>query len=197
MSTEKTSNETIQVVTFSVTEKFSKKGNYAIPIEQVKEIKTVGPITKIPKSKSYVKGVMNLRGKIIPVIDVNEKIGLSKTNSDYSKQRILVADINNILLGLLVDEVNEVLRIDAKDIETAPLEAFEDNRYISGIAKVNDKLLVLLDIEKFLNDNKNDDVDMPMRSKHVENVSTEQTFDDKDENIIPEIEEMINQEIHN
>lgn len=195
MSTEKISNETIQVVTFSVTEKFSKKENYAIPIEQVKEIKTVGPITKIPKSKSYVKGVMNLRGKIIPVIDVNEKMGLSKTNSDYSKQRILVADINNILLGLLVDEVNEVLRVDAKDIETAPLEAFEDSRYISGIAKVNDKLLVLLDIEKFLNDNKNDDI--PIRSEHVENVSTEQTFDDKDKNIIPEIEEIINQEIHN
>mgnify|MGYP001608500786 FL=1 len=90
MSNQTALAETIQVVTFTITEKSTKKGNYAVPIDQVKEIRTVDTITKIPKSKSYVKGVMNLRGKIIPIIDVNDKIGLSASREvDITKQRIL------------------------------------------------------------------------------------------------------------
>lgn len=192
MSEEKISNNTIQVVTFTITEKSSKKGNYAIPIEQVKEIKTIGPITKIPRSRSYVKGVMNLRGKIIPVIDVNNKIGFSDiSDSNHTKQRILVVDINNVFTGLLVNEVNEVLRLNKKDIETVPLEAFEDSRYISGIAKVNDKLLVILDIPKFLSENEN----IKAPSESIESSSKEYNLENKSEEILPEIEEIINQEI--
>ena len=194
MSEEKISDNTIQVVTFTITEKSSKKGNYAIPIEQVKEIKTIGPITKIPRSRSYVKGVMNLRGKIIPVIDVNNKIGFSDlSDSNHTKQRILVVDINNVFTGLLVNEVNEVLRLNKKDIETVPLEAFEDSRYISGIAKVNDKLLVILDIPKFLSENEN----IKAPSESIESSSKEYNLENKSEEILPEIEEIINQEIHN
>ncbi|MGY5148566.1 MAG: chemotaxis protein CheW [Candidatus Nitrosopumilus sp. bin_68KS] len=189
MSENEISNEMIQVVTFAITEESTKKGNYAIPIQHVKEIKTLGPITNIPKSKSYVKGVMNLRGKIIPVISVNEKLGIYESNKDHSKQRILVTDIDNVLTGLLVDEVNEVLRIDKKDIEIAPLEAFEDSRYINGIAKVNEKLYVIIDIPKFLGGN--EDESLP------ENISSEQSIENEKEESIPEIEEMIKQEIHN
>ena len=98
MSTETILSDTIQVVTFTIANKSDKKGNYAVPIEQVKEIKIVDAITKIPKSKSYVKGIMNLRGKIIPIVDVNGKIGTSNTKVDESKQRILVADVNDTLL---------------------------------------------------------------------------------------------------
>ena len=200
MSSQTGLNNTTQVVTFTITEKSSKKGNYAIPIEQVKEIKSVDVITKVPKSKSYVKGVMNLRGKIIPIIDVNEKIGLSDANvSNNSKQRILVADVNNTLTGLLVDEVNEVLRIPSKNIETAPLEAFENSNYIKGIAKVDEKLLVLLDIAKFLGSStdKIKDVELNQQLESTENITTETTTENNDEGILPEIEEIINQEIQN
>jgi len=192
-------SDTTQVVTFTITEKSSKKGNYAVPIEQVKEIKTVDAITKVPRSKSYVKGVMNLRGKIIPIIDVNEKIGSSDVNtSNSSKRRILVADVNNALTGLLVDEVNEVLRIPSKDIETVPMEAFENKNYIKGIAKVSDNLLVLLDISKFLDSstNKIKESEIIQQSESTENISTKTITDieNYDEGILPEIEEIINQE---
>ncbi|AJW70500.1 chemotaxis protein CheW [Nitrosopumilus adriaticus] len=172
-----------------------KNGNYAVPIQQVKEIKTVGTITKIPKSKSFVKGVMNLRGKIIPVIDVNSKIGISNnTNANHTKQRILVADSKNVLTGLLVDEVNEVLRLNKKDIETAPLEAFNDTKYIKGIAKVNEKLYVILDIPEFIGENENKD---PVsQSKETDNISSEEIKNIEKDEILPEIEEIINQKIN-
>ena len=197
MSKEKVLESTMQVVTFTITEKSSKKGNYAVPIEQVKEIKIVEAITKIPKSKSHVKGVMNLRGKIIPIIDVNKKIGLSDSNtSDNAKQRILVADVNDTLTGLLVDEVNEVLRIPIKDIEDSPQGAIEEN-YIKGIAKVDEKLIVLLDVSKFLNDSKESIKDeTSILNSESNEVETEIITDSKDDGILPEIEAIINQE-HN
>lgn len=203
MSTETVLSDTMQVVTFTITEKSAKKGNYAVPIDQVKEIRTVDAITKIPKSKSYVKGIMNLRGKIIPIIDVNGKIGLSDASiSDNSKQRILVADVNDTLTGLLVDEVNEVMRLPAKDIEPAPSGAFEANNYIKGIAKANEKLIVLLDVSKFL---KGTTVDI----ENAVSAASETTSDPasssetlsytgtENEGVLPEIDEVIKQETQN
>lgn len=143
-------DDTIQVVIFSITEKSTKKVNYAIPIEQIKEIRTVGDIIKSPKSKSYVKGMMNLRGKIIPIIDVKNKMGLYDSNtSDFSIQRVLVTDVDDTVTGLLVDEVNEVIQVNTKDIEPIPQDVFEVN-YIKGIIKVDKKLLILLDVSEFL-----------------------------------------------
>lgn len=195
MSNQTALAETIQVVTFTITEKSTKKGNYAVPIDQVKEIRTVDTITKIPKSKSYVKGVMNLRGKIIPIIDVNDKIGLSASREvDITKQRILVADVNDTLTGLLVDEVNEVMRLPSKDIEPPPIGAFEHNNYIKGIAKRDDQLIVLLDVSKFLQESRSD-IAMAMAtgpedSEEGVSVSTSRV----DEGVLPEIEELIKQE---
>jgi purine-binding chemotaxis protein CheW len=93
---------------------------------------------------------MNLRGLIIPVIDVKEKLGLGSGSSSSSKQRVLVADVKGSLTGLLVDEVDQVLRIQTKDIEQAPQGALESYHYIKGIAKVNERLLILLDVESLL-----------------------------------------------
>jgi purine-binding chemotaxis protein CheW len=119
----------------------------------VREIRAVESITKIPKAKSYVKGIMNLRGLIIPVIDVKEKLGLGsdgKTNA--TKQRILVAEVSGTLTGLLVDEVDQVMRLQTKDIEAAPQSVLDSHNYIKGIAKINNKLIVLLDAFKLLED---------------------------------------------
>ncbi|MEM3064078.1 MAG: chemotaxis protein CheW [Candidatus Nitrosotenuis sp.] len=150
MSVQAVSFDSFQAVTFCLDEG-QKKEEYAIPIEQVREIRAVESITKVPKAKSYVKGIMNLRGLIIPVIDVKEKLGLG-SGASGSKQRILVADVKGSLTGLLVDEVDQVMRIQTKDIEAAPQAVLESHNYIQGIAKHNDKLIVLLDAARLLED---------------------------------------------
>jgi purine-binding chemotaxis protein CheW len=145
----------IQVVSFNIINSIGKKEDYAIPIEQVREIRAVDKITKVPSSESYVKGIMNLRGLIIPVIDVKEKLGLSSGTSNSSKQRILVAEVKGALTGLLVDEVDQVMRLQTKDIEQAPPNMLESHNYIKGIAKINEKLVILLDASTLLNYTKN------------------------------------------
>lgn len=142
--------DSIQVVSFNIINSAGKKEDYAIPIEQVREIRSVEKITKVPRSESYVKGIMNLRGLIIPVIDVKQKLGLDSQNNSNTKQRILVADLNNSLTGLLVDEVDQVMRINTKDIDQAPQGALESYHYVKGIAKVNERLVILLDVEGLL-----------------------------------------------
>ena len=202
MSTETIMSDMIQVVTFTITDKLTKKGNYAVPIDNVKEIKIVDTITKIPKSKSYVKGIMNLRGKIIPIIDVNDKIGaLSSTNVDSSKQRILVADVNGSLTGLLVDEVNEVMRFPIKDIEPVPTGAFENDTFIRGIVNVKDKIIILLDIAKFLEGADFIKESISTTTETTPESTTETTPEsqstENDEGILPEIDEVIKQETQN
>jgi purine-binding chemotaxis protein CheW len=155
MMIENTSTESTQVVSFNIINSNDKKEDYAIPIEQVREIRAVEKITKVPRSESYVKGIMNLRGLIIPVIDVKEKLGLSSEGkSNSSKQRVLVADVNGSLTGLLVDEVDQVMRLQTKDIEPAPQNVLESHDYIQGIAKINEKLVILLDVESLLSGSK-------------------------------------------
>ena len=150
MSTQVASTDTIQVVSFMLHNQAGKKEDYAIPIEQVREIRSVEKITRVPKSESHVKGIMNLRGLIIPVIDVKEKLGLGAQNTNAAKQRILVTTVADSLTGLLVDEVDQVMRIQTKDIDSAPQTTSESHHYIQGIAKLDQRLVILLDAEVLL-----------------------------------------------
>jgi purine-binding chemotaxis protein CheW len=150
MSIQVASADTIQVVSFMLQNQAEKKEDYAIPIEQVREIRSVEKITRVPKSESFVKGIMNLRGLIIPVIDVKEKLGLGSQGTTSVKQRILVANIGDSLTGLLVDEVDQVMRIQTKDIDSAPQATSESHHYIQGIAKLDQKLIILLDANVLL-----------------------------------------------
>lgn len=197
MSTEIMINDIIQVVSFTVAEKSKKKENYCVSIDQVKEIRIVDTITKIPKSKSYVKGLMNLRGKIIPVLDVNSKLGLGETIiSANSKQRILVTDVNNTLTGLLVDEVNDVIKITPKDIDDVPSNAFVDNNFFKGIVKINGNIIMILDIEKFLTHSINYTDNYNNSSNQIE-LNLKNSEDISEINgITPEIDELIKQEIN-
>src|SRR5574338_230607 len=173
MSTQVTSTDTIQVVTFMILNQADKKEDYAIPIEQIREIRSVEKITRVPRSESFVRGIMNLRGLIIPVIDVKEKLGLgTRTNTLTSKQRILVVNISGSLTGLLVDEVDQVMRIPTKDIEQTPQGTVESH-YIRGIAKLEQKLVVLLDAEVLLLGKK----------ESSESIKTEQKSEQKQESI--------------
>lgn len=160
--------DSMQVVTFSlVNQANNKREDYAISIEQVKEIRTLEEITKVPKAKSYVKGIMNLRGIIIPVIDIKDKLGFGSTDlSNSSKQRILVAEVKNSLYGLLVDDVDQVIRIPSKNIGPAPPGAFEALNYVKGIAKTSEKLIVLLDILPLINGEQIDSTELTNNSKN-------------------------------
>jgi purine-binding chemotaxis protein CheW len=146
--------DSLKVISFSlVNESNKKKENYAVPIEQVREIRNFLEITSVPKAKKYVKGVMNLRGLIIPVIDIKKRLGFGEVDVLNKKNyRIIIADVRDSIYGLIVDKVEQVLNISLNDIEPIPSDSFESYHYIKGIAKINGQLIVLLDIIALLED---------------------------------------------
>jgi purine-binding chemotaxis protein CheW len=136
-----------QIIIFRLCdEEKNKQENYGIPINQVREIRPLDSITTIPNSPSYVKGVMNLRGTIVPIIDLKEKLGFSKSRTVNSKMLILVAEIDSKLVGLLTDGVDQVIKIPTDDVDDNVSGGFESISYVMGIAKTGGKLVVLLDI---------------------------------------------------
>lgn len=142
--------DTMQIVVFSlVDQKSNKREDYGIPIDQVREIRPLETITKMPNTDEYVKGIMNLRGKVIPVIDVKQKMGFSSCVTT-SKSRILVAEVDGNLTGLLIDQVDQVMRIASKDIKYTLSGGLESVSGILGIAKTSGALIMLLDVAKLL-----------------------------------------------
>jgi purine-binding chemotaxis protein CheW len=123
---------------------------YGLPIEYIVEIIGIQSITIVPKAPAYIKGIINLRGKIIPVIDVRLKFG--KEEAEYNDRTcVIVVEISDITVGLIVDNVDEVLTIEDDNIATPPANrvGFE-NRYIMGIGKIGGKVQLLLDCQKLL-----------------------------------------------
>lgn len=134
------------------------KEDYGIEIRFVTEIIGIQPITEIPELPPYVKGIINLRGKIIPVIDVRTRF--NKPLIEYNDRTcIIVIDINETSIGLIVDTVSEVISISDNEIVDPPdsRTGFQ-SRYIRGIGKVGEAVKLLLDCEKLLNDNELEDV---------------------------------------
>ena len=123
---------------------------YGLEILKVREIIGIMEITPVPQTPPYVKGVINLRGRVIPVIDLRLKFGLNEAEHT-SETCVIVVDVHNILMGIVVDTVSEVLDIDEKQIEPAP--KFGTNLktdYILGMGKINDKVKILLSIDNVL-----------------------------------------------
>jgi len=124
--------------------------SYGIEIRYVTEIIGIQPITEIPELPDYVKGIMNLRGKIIPVMDV--RLRFRKEPKEYSdKTCVIVVDIRDMSIGLIVDSVSEVLAIPEQDIVEPPqMNKGYQNRYIKNIGKVGADVMLLLDCDKLL-----------------------------------------------
>lgn len=142
---------TLQVVVFSLyDEQTQKKEDYGVSIDQVREIRPLEAITKVPHTEAYVKGIMNLRGMIISVIDVKEKLGLKNNNHSDQKSSILIAEIKGHLTGLLIDQVEQVMKVPIENVETTLAGGLESMPYIRGIAKTDGRLIVLLDLENLL-----------------------------------------------
>lgn len=125
---------------------------YGIEITKVIEILGVLPITPIPQAPHYVKGVINLRGVVIPVVDTRTKFGLAEIEHT-SETCIIVVDVNRRSIGLIVDTVKEVIDIAEDQIEDSPdLGGSGDNGFIRGVGKIGDRVNVLLDIDVLLSD---------------------------------------------
>ena len=126
------------------------KEEYGLEILKVREIIGVMDITTVPRTPEYVRGVINLRGQVIPVIDLRLKFGLQK--SDYDKRTcIIVVDVKGLMMGIVVDTVSEVLDIEAGNIEETPSFGTKLNTdYILGMGKVDDKVKILLEIDRVL-----------------------------------------------
>ena len=120
--------------------------DYGLEILKVREIMGLMPITPVPQTPEYVKGVINLRGQVIPVIDLRLKFGLDESTYD-KKTCIIVVDVNGVMMGIVVDTVSEVMDIETVDIEETPSFGTKLNTdYILGMGKVKGKVKILLDI---------------------------------------------------
>jgi purine-binding chemotaxis protein CheW len=135
----------LQVVGFRI-------GNetYGVRIAAVREIVRVPEITAVPSAPDLIEGVINLRGKIIPVMDLRKRFGQTEIQPD-KKNRILVVELENKLIGLIVNAASEVLKIPPSEIE-APGSVFAEGEsgYVTGVGKLKGRLIILLDISKLL-----------------------------------------------
>ena len=145
MDTSTAGEQVLQLVTFTL-----RNEEYAVDILNVQEINRITEITQVPNSPSYVEGVINLRGKVMPVINLRKKFGLEDKETDETS-RIIIMDIKGVTNGLVVDSVSEVLRIPTDIVEPPPpMSSDMDSKFIKGVAKLENRLIILIDIDELL-----------------------------------------------
>src|ERR1700675_4089427 len=135
----------LQVVGFRI-----GRETFGVPISLVREIVRVPSITSVPNAPDYIEGVINLRGRIIPVVDLRKRFH-EIVGEPSKKNRIVVVELENRLIGLMVNSASEVLRIPPSEIE-APQDVFQEGElnYITGVGKLRGRLLSLLDVTRVL-----------------------------------------------
>ena len=124
---------------------------FGVPIELVHEIVRVPEVTAVPDAVSYVEGVINLRGKIVSIVDLRKRFGEKRIVAS-KKNRILVSEIEGRMVGLIVDAASEVLKLPRTEVETPPATVFEDAdaNYVTGVGKLNGRLIILVDLRRIL-----------------------------------------------
>jgi len=123
---------------------------YGVRIGSVREIVRVPEITSVPSAPDLIEGVINLRGKIIPVMDLRKRFGQTEIISD-KKNRILVVELENKLIGLIVNAASEVLKIPPSEVDSpGSVFAEGESSYVTGVGKLKGRLIILLDIAKLL-----------------------------------------------
>lgn len=145
MMTETTAVNNIKVIVFQLADK-----EYVIPVSQVQSIEKIMDITRVPKTPSFVKGVINLRGVVTPIIDLRERFELQANPLD-DRSRMIMITADDIEVGLIVDAANDVLDIPTSAIEPQPdVVGTIESEFIAGVAKLDRRLLVLLQLDKVL-----------------------------------------------
>lgn len=144
VNSDESRGELIQLVSFSLDQE-----EYGVDVLKVREIIRVPVVTRVPNTPHYVDGVINLRGKVIPIISMRKKFGLMETEND-KQTRIMVMDVDGELMGFTVDAVSEVIRISGSEIQPSPAVVASgiDQDCIAGVINQAERLLVLLDLEK-------------------------------------------------
>lgn len=140
------SEENLHLVTFELSGE-----EFGVDIMQVSEVLPVPRITRIPQAPECVKGLINLRGKILVVIDLNKRLGFSSNETD-SLSRIIMVEIKDTVIGMLVNSVKEVMRLPLSSIEPTPetIKSKINAEYLTGVGKVENRLLILLNLAKVL-----------------------------------------------
>lgn len=137
--------EVLQLVTFRL-----GKEEFSMDILKVQEIIRHMDLTRVPRTPDFVDGVINLRGRVIPVLDLRKRFGLPE-GERTNETRIIVVDVDNRTVGLKVDAVSEVLRLPADTVEPPPsLVTGIESDYIKGVGKLDGRLIILLDVAKIL-----------------------------------------------
>ncbi len=138
-------SDELQLVSFHIGSE-----EFGVDILKVQEINRMVEITRVPQAPSYVEGVINLRGKVIPIIDLRKRFSLDMKEYDKNT-RIVVVDIAGNIMGMVVDSVSEVLRLQTSTIENPPdIVTGVNAEYIKGVAKLEDRLLIFLDLSKVI-----------------------------------------------
>lgn len=142
---EKDINTEVQMVAFKL-----EKEEFAVDIQQVREVLKMTQVTPLPQSAYYIEGVINLRGEVIPVVDLRKRFELTE-EARNEQTRIIIVEIKGNDVGLIVDSVTEVLRFPAAAIQPPPSRiAGTRADLIKGVGKIEDRLLIVLDLEKIL-----------------------------------------------
>ncbi len=137
--------EILQLVTFRIDEE-----EFGVAILEVREINRMMEVTRVPHAPGFVEGVVNLRGQVIPVVDLRKRFGLPAREHDRNT-RIVVVELTDKVVGFIVDAVNEVLRVPSSLVEPPPpIVGSVDRQYIEGVVKLEDRLLILLNLHKLL-----------------------------------------------
>ena len=140
----------LQLVTFHIGEE-----EFAVDILNVQEINRMVEVTKVPSAPDFVEGIINLRGKVIPIIDLRKKFGIQTRVTDKNT-RIIVVELSKKVIGFIVDSVSEVLRINSSICEPPPnIVSNIHADYITSVGKLEDRLLILLDLEKVISESEN------------------------------------------
>lgn len=136
----------VQIVNFTVGDV-----NYGVPVEQVREVRDVQAVTAVPGAPSYVEGVTNLRGQIITVMDLRKRLNIKDDKGGGEK--IIVIEMGKAAVGIVVDTVTEVSTIAGEDIEKHIQVTKRLERYVVGVGKQGEKLIVILDLAKIISEN--------------------------------------------
>ncbi|KON92089.1 chemotaxis protein CheW [Rossellomorea marisflavi] len=123
---------------------------YALEVENVRSIEKLEHITRVPKTPGYVKGVINLRGVVTPIVDLRVRFGLSSIQ-DTEHTRVIMVILDDKEVGLIVDAANDVLDVRTEDIEDSPdVAGVQEADYVAGVVKLDKRLLILLHLDKVL-----------------------------------------------
>jgi purine-binding chemotaxis protein CheW len=145
MSEQNYSSNEVQLVVFKL-----GKEEYSVSILQVQEIKRITDITRVPHTPEYIKGVINLRGSVLPVIDLKKRLNLPQQVSTEDT-RIIIVKVDELSVGMIVDAVSEVMTINQENIDSPDVVAGSvAASYLSGVGKLENRLLILLNLEEII-----------------------------------------------